>query len=273
LADPSFSNAAESKKTIPSSVRWKTSPVAANVLINDRHVQVGKINSAQVDVTLEDFGDPESLGYLRDRPRSALVVSIFIESDVEKGTIPEVQEGHLSREVCARLKKIAPDKSLVVEEEMRRQFASKREGDAIGIDLGLSTVERAAFPVDRLIFAILRRGRASDDEYLAALNSAIVAVIKDARQARMATLVMPVIGYKWTDKLAPSFDEIFEPFFSALEESGASVKVYFSLYGKWPTHVIENAVSALNRALVGEQPNARRPQRRDVAPRSFNKNP
>src|SRR5262249_7672318 len=122
-------------------------PIDATTLVVQRLVQMGTIRSNQVSVAIEDLSEQESLGYLGNSAPVGLVVSIFVESEQQDKAHPT--QGELARAICDRIKKASLSAYERVEKWIE-QLGTKRPGDVVGFNLGLTSSERAKFPIDRL---------------------------------------------------------------------------------------------------------------------------
>jgi hypothetical protein len=204
---------------------------------------MGTIESNQVSVAIENLTDQESLAYLSNSAPVGLVVSIFVDS--EPGAhAPSPTKGQLALAICDRVKEASPSAYERVEKWID-QLATKKPGDVVGFNLGLTASERAKFPIDRLIVITFEKGHSNQAAFL---HRSMAEVLADAKRKGLAALVVPCIGYHWDEKHSLGFGDVFNPLFKALDRSKRPLKLFISLYDMWPSMVIEDATRALNRA-------------------------
>jgi hypothetical protein len=221
------------------------SPINVQSLLQGRTSPLGSIGSFELSATLETLERGGGLSLDRSAV-NGLVVTVFVdqEYEIESRDLSHVHPGVLHRTVAARLEALAPDAHTKFADFLG-VFIPAKTGDVVGFDLNLLPEARKSLPIDRVIVVVFAKGRSNESAEV--LDGAFDRVINDAKKARLDALVVPSIGYQWKDKNSLTFDDIYQPFFRALERSSGPLKISLSLYSGWPSFVIEDVVATLNR--------------------------
>lgn len=206
-------------------------------LFEKDRVPLGTFRSHQIEMGLSSIDHDGYLAIYGDTKPNALTVSVFADEEGNPATAA------FGRAVFSKLEVLAPSAA--------RRFrlfleasTNFRPGDVRAMQLSLTSEQRRKFPVDWIFVAVLERedGMTNADYY----DEIFADVMQLAAQKDVATLVVPAIGHNWKDDHASAFDDIFRSAIDALKPEPAPARIYFDLYDRWPTFVVERAVTALN---------------------------
>lgn len=211
--------------------------VNVNSLIEKRIVSLGRLNGHIVYVTVNDIVPRYVTG-----KRTAIVISHFVNAENQSS-----RQGELGRRMEEELKTISsPDhlKLKLLSDEITKGEA----GDVHEIVLNVPEKHYSQFPIDRLYVVLFEQGRLmkKGSNNTIGLSMAMPDLMKRASNAGMSDLIVPAVGYHNMDKNSIHFDDIFGPLFRSLLVSTTPENVYIVLYEPWATHVLEEAVKAIN---------------------------
>ena len=225
----------------------------ADLLVR-RAVPAGAYQGYRIYLTLDDLADPRSFAG-RQGSGNALAISHFVDPE-----IGDSATGALGRAVLGRLLEVSPDDRgalWAILQGMQRHAP----GDVV--DLALHVPQRlwARFPFD-LLFVVALDQDVSDET----LDRALANLFRKVEQRQVSRLVLPCLGYRWNQP-RPDFANWFGRVFAAVRPTAQPREIDLSLYPRWPTFALEQAVSALNAAPPAEWDpggEARLPYRKDL---------
>ena len=211
--------------------------VNVNSLIEKRVVSLGRLNGHAVYVTINDIVPDYVTG-----KQAAIVISHFAyDIDDEHHS----SQGELGRRIEKELKTISIPDSVKLK-RLSDKITNGKPGDVQEIALNIPAKHYPNFPVDRLYVVLFESGASKKKVNKEGLSRAMPNVIKRASNARMSDLIVPAVGYHFMDKNSIHFKDIFHPLFRSLLVSTTPQNVYVVLYEPWPTHLLEEAVKAIN---------------------------
>ncbi len=216
--------------------------VSLSALLVEKVLPVGAYRGYRIYLSLDDLANPATLA-ARDSRAHALAISVFVNPEEREG---ESAIGSLGRAVLDLLGEVSPPDRAA----LWRQFETmhrRAPGSVVDVDLDIPRRQRERFPFDRL-FIVALDPQVSEEVLAKALNQLFAKV----EQRGVNRLVLPRLGYRW-DQPKQSFASYFDLVFSAIRPPSRPRDLELSLYRRWPTFTLEEAVAALNTAPPAER--------------------
>lgn len=220
--------------------------VNVNELIEKRIVSLGRLNGHVVYVTINDIIPAHVSG-----KRTGIVISHFVYC-CNQGSTP----GQLGERMEMALRTISRSDSLKLK-RLSDEITEGEPGDVHDVVLNIPEKHYQKFPIDRLYVVLFEHGGSSRKSNIEGVSKAMPNLMKRASNAQVSDLIVPAIGYNNMDKNSIHFKDIVRPLFRSLLASTTPENIYVVLYEPWPTHILEEAVKAINMQWKSTKPKTR----------------
>jgi hypothetical protein len=207
-----------------------------NELLASRTVQLGTYMGHAFQVSMDDVSAEKFIGVPSQIASNAYVITLFKSEG-------KLSQGALATAIMGRLQRVAPQENRRVR-DILNSMASQPAGEVAEVVLNLSDTQFKQMPLRFLYLVLLDQG--TTNEQRKTVSDGIAKVLRRATDQNISTLAVPCLGYNWTDKNSISFADCFSPLFTVASSSQSPRIVSISLYNRWPTATLEEAVSAIN---------------------------
>jgi hypothetical protein len=209
-------------------------------LIQGRVQRLATLKGHDILVSMDDLASRNAWTNVTGS-RNALVVSAFRYEDSEG-----LYAAALLQAFLARVEQESTDSKRRIFDALERAQAMQ-PGTVVSIDLHLPPGARQALPLDRLYVVVISHGQSRHQtgpqgDIARGLTDAFLRATDD----RIEELALPCIGYNWRDKNSISFSDFFTAVFDAIPAGRWPPRIRLSLYSRWPTFVLDDAVASLD---------------------------
>ena len=217
-----------------------------SLLLSQQTQLLGTFLGHHVYASIDDIQNPGFLSQLNQKG-NALVVSAFASGDDKRPP----SSGALLRSVQQKLQRVSPNDHRKLVDSLERK-GGLAAGDVLPVRLSLPVAKHREFPIDVLLILFFDSSVESED-----LQKGMKTVLNLARTEKTSNLIIPCAGTSWESNHSLGFKEFFDAVFADLSAGDSPFGIYLSLYERWPSFVLEDAVASLNSSWHAsfQQPN------------------
>jgi len=213
--------------------------VSVVALLSHPRVELGSLKAHRIFVSIDDI-EQLSQSALAKQKSTALIISVFVANTGE-GVRPF---GALQASVLAKLAEFSPSDHFALVNKLSETHAIESV-EVIDLELHVPEDRYSNFPVNHLLMVILPRYRPDPGD----LQKGVQRALDLASRLRVSNVLVPCLATNWM-KAEPGnalpFNVFFRELFDSLSLGSQPRNIYISLYSRWPSLVLEDAVFALN---------------------------